>query len=189
MNFSIPDEDFHLQVWHDNEHLKSVKLHDHFIPIKESSCKNGFLLEPEEMESDAFNILANGSIHYTNLGEDQPIHVFGASEFCIVNNVKILIYYQLKGFKSHKFVGFEGRCFFLYNRRGYGGAEPGPAEGHPVLPLPHLHDHFHRLSFSNPGSIFYGAGNAKSAWQEHRLPIWDSDGCFHCIYCYLLGRL
>jgi hypothetical protein len=97
MNFTVPDEDFHLQVWHDDENLKSVKLHDHFIPIKESSCKNGFLLEPEEEESDVFNILANGSIHYTNLGEDQPIHVFGASEFCIINDVKILEYYQLLG--------------------------------------------------------------------------------------------
>jgi Methuselah N-terminus len=85
-NFTVPDEHFRLQVWHD-EQLKSVNLHDHFIPIRESKCENGFLLEPDYVDSDAFTILANGSIHYTNLGEDQPNSVFGASQYCIVNNV------------------------------------------------------------------------------------------------------
>ena len=92
MNFTVPDEDFRMKVWHSDEHLKSVKLHDHFIPIIESSCKNGFFLDPETEETDAFNILANGSIHFTNLGEDQPNNVFGATEFCILNDVKILIF-------------------------------------------------------------------------------------------------
>lgn len=89
MNVTVPDEDFHLQVWHD-EQLKSVNLHDYFIAIKESSCENGFILDPDEI-TDEYKILANGSIHYTNLDVDQPQHVFGAREYCTLNNVDISV--------------------------------------------------------------------------------------------------
>jgi hypothetical protein len=83
-NFTVPGKNFRLHIWHD-EQLKSVKLYEHFIPITESSCNDGYFLDPNTDQSDAFNILANGSIHLHNQEKDTPQTVFGTNEYCVMN--------------------------------------------------------------------------------------------------------
>jgi len=81
LSLSVPDENFRMQVWHNNQ-LKSVKIHDHFVVLKEKGCKEAFILDTEEEPDDAHNILSNGSVHYTELDQ-----VHGPETYCIANNV------------------------------------------------------------------------------------------------------
>jgi Methuselah N-terminus len=80
----VPDKDFELKVWNDQQ-PKSVKLYNHFNPINESSCKMSIRLAPDEYTTDAFNILANGSLHFIN--SDQPL--LKSSEYCMVKNKNV----------------------------------------------------------------------------------------------------
>lgn len=72
-----------MQVLNDEDKkLKSVKLHEHFFPIAASHCDKGYFLEPDSVVSDAFNILNDGSVQFTN-----PHPGIEASQYCVLNNV------------------------------------------------------------------------------------------------------
>ncbi|XP_059487689.1 G-protein coupled receptor Mth2-like [Neocloeon triangulifer] len=117
---TLPKKKYKIDVFHGGE-LKTVHLHEHFNVIEGGECDEAILLEPEEEESDKHVVLANGSLHFSNLSDKELKSVYGFEEYCILNDedgkLRVLqcFYTETNGFKFYLYPVFMiGSVIFLF---------------------------------------------------------------------------
>ncbi|XP_059486865.1 G-protein coupled receptor Mth2-like [Neocloeon triangulifer] len=84
-NITLPEEKYNIDIFHGDK-LKTVNLHEHFNVIEGGECDEAFPLDPDEEESDKHVILANGSLHFTHLSDDEMKSVYRIEEYCILTD-------------------------------------------------------------------------------------------------------
>jgi hypothetical protein len=84
-----------MQLW-EGEEQRDLQINKAFKVIKDAKCPNPFLLDPEEEELDAFQILINGSLFFTSPNTSETDRIFGTENFCIIATVRDLKSDRLK---------------------------------------------------------------------------------------------